>query len=45
MEDMGVIDAAQPILGETYVELTLHFVYRNDEDVDNEIIKIYHNLK
>ena len=41
MEDMGLIDAAQPILGETYVELTLHFVYRNDEDVDNEQLYLY----
>lgn len=41
MEDLGLIDAAQPILGETYVELTLHFVYRNDEGVNNEQLYLY----
>lgn len=31
MIDMGVPDVQDPVLGETYVELTLHFVYRDDE--------------
>ena len=31
MAVMGVEDVEDPILGETYVELTLHFLYRNDE--------------
>jgi hypothetical protein len=30
MADMGLSDVYSPILGETYVELTLHFVYRPD---------------
>lgn len=29
--DMGVLDLESPILGETYVELTMHFVWRDDE--------------
>ena len=31
MRDMGVLDIDSPVLGETYVELTLHFVYRENE--------------
>ena len=31
MRDMGVPDIDSPVLGETYVELTLHFVYRENE--------------
>lgn len=31
MKDMGVPDVESPILGETYVELTMHFVFRDDE--------------
>lgn len=31
--DLGVLDAYSPILGETYVEISLHFVYREDEQV------------
>jgi hypothetical protein len=31
LAEMGVDDIDDPILGETYVELCLHFVYRNDE--------------
>lgn len=31
MEDMGLSDVASPVLGETYVELSLHFVYRENE--------------
>lgn len=33
MVDMGVPDMQSPILGETYVELSMHFIYRNDEPV------------
>lgn len=28
MADMGVTDAHEPVLGETYIELSLHFVFR-----------------
>ena len=28
MADMGVSDAHEPVLGETYIELSLHFVFR-----------------
>ena len=31
MKDMGVPDVESPILGETYVEETLHFVFRDNE--------------
>jgi len=31
MQAMGVDDVEDPVLGETYVELTLHFVYRDDQ--------------
>lgn len=31
MSDLGVDDINSPVLGETYVELSLHFVYRDDE--------------
>jgi len=31
MAQMGVQDVDSPVLGETYVELSLHFVYRNNE--------------
>lgn len=30
MADMGVSDVDDPVLGETYVELTMHFVVRNE---------------
>lgn len=32
MEDMGMTDLNDPLLGETIVELTLHFVYRDEDD-------------
>ena len=32
MEDMGVPDVDSPVLGETYIELTLHFLFRDSED-------------
>ena len=31
MRDMGVPDVEDPVLGETYVELTMHFVFRDGE--------------
>lgn len=31
MRDLGVPDVDDPVLGETYVELSLHFVYRDNE--------------
>lgn len=31
MRDMGVPDVDDPVLGETYVELTMHFCYRDNE--------------
>jgi len=32
MMDLGLSDALDPVLGETYVELSLHFVYRGDKE-------------
>jgi len=32
LRDMGVDDIDDPVLGETYVELTLHFLYRDDDE-------------
>src|SRR3990167_7531141 len=31
MQDMGVTDTEDPLLGETYVELTIHYVFRANE--------------
>lgn len=31
LADMGVLDIDNPILGETYVELTLHFLWKDNE--------------
>jgi len=31
MADLGLSDVNDPVLGETYVELTMHFTYREDE--------------
>lgn len=37
MRDLGVPDVDDPVLGETYVELALHFMYRDDEvELDSE---------
>lgn len=37
LRDMGVPDVDDPVLGETYVELAMHFVYRDDEvELDGE---------
>jgi len=35
LSDLGVSDVDSPVLGETYVELSLHFVYREDEPNGN----------
>jgi hypothetical protein len=32
LEDMGVVDVSDPILGETYVELTYHYVFMDKLD-------------
>ncbi|MBI4009132.1 hypothetical protein HY357_02775 [Candidatus Roizmanbacteria bacterium] len=38
MQDMGLIDALDPVLGETYVELTMHFVkFKDKEDSEEQI--------
>jgi len=37
MSDMGVSDADDPVLGETYVELSLHFVFREEEGKPSQI--------
>ena len=34
MRDLGVPDVDDPVLGETYVELAMHFVYRDNEFED-----------
>jgi len=40
MSDMGVQDVDSPILGETYVETELHFVWRDDEkDADGNVME------
>ena len=36
LEEMGVPDVDNPVLGETYVELSLHFVYDKREGSDEE---------
>lgn len=39
LADMGVSDIDDPVLGETYVELSLHFVYRsNEKDEDKNTL-------
>ncbi len=42
LEDLGLDDAQDPILGETYVELTLHFVYdtRPGEEEEERFLKV-----
>ena len=32
MEDLGVLDVNDPVLGESYVELTMHFTYEDKEE-------------
>lgn len=41
LADMGVQNIDTPTLGETYVELSLHFVYRKEEGDDEEQIYMY----
>lgn len=39
LADLGVIDTESPILGETYVEISLHFVFKeNEKDKDGKIM-------
>ena len=37
MEEMGMTDVDSPVLGETYVELCLHFVYREEDGADEQL--------
>lgn len=41
MSDLGVQDVDDPVLGETIVELTMHFVFRQEEDDEEEQIYQY----
>lgn len=36
MQELGVPDVESPVLGETYVELSLHFVYREKDSYVND---------
>jgi len=38
LADMGVTDLEDPVLGETYVELTIHHVFREGEKVDGKVV-------
>lgn len=38
LSDMGVPDMDAPLLGETYVELTMHFVFRSGEKVNGKVV-------
>lgn len=38
LADMGVPDTEDPVLGETYVELTRHHVFREGEKVDGKVV-------
>lgn len=41
MSDMGLTDVDDPVLGETYVELSQHFVYRKEEGDEEEKLYLY----
>jgi len=41
LSDLGVTDMEDPLLGETYVELSIHYVVRADEDGEGEQIIVY----
>ena len=41
MADLGVSDIDDPVLGETIVELSLHFVFRKESGDDEEQIYLY----
>lgn len=38
LADMGVPDTDDPVLGETYVELTMHFVFREGEKHNGKVV-------
>src|SRR3990167_9142200 len=38
MADMGVPDMDDPVLGETYVELTMHYVFREGEKTKGKVV-------
>ncbi len=38
LADMGVPDTEDPVLGETYVELTIHYVFREGEKVEGKVV-------
>jgi len=38
MADIGVPDTEDPVLGETYVELTMHFVFREGEKINGKVV-------
>lgn len=41
MRIMGVDDIDSPILGETYVELNVHYVFEYDEELKEDVIWVY----
>lgn len=41
MRDMGLVDVDNPVLGETYVELSLHFVFEKGKEDEEEQIYLY----
>jgi hypothetical protein len=41
MADLGLMDADAPVLGETYVELTMHLIKRKEENETEEQIYLY----
>ena len=41
MSDLGLDDVDSPILGETYVELSMHFAYRKEQGDEEEQIYLY----
>ena len=38
LADMGVSDVDDPVLGETYVELTMHHVFREGEKINGKVV-------
>lgn len=40
-QDLGVLNIDSPILGETYVELTMHFTYRKESGDEKEQLYLY----
>ncbi len=41
LADLGIEDVQSPILGETYVELSLHFIYKKQEDATEEELHLF----